>query len=63
MGIKSYENLLVDEIKDKIAVLLGKTGVGKSSFINCITNKEECKVGKKYNSCTHELKHVDLFVK
>ena len=60
MGIKNYENLLVDEVKDKIAVLLGKTGVGKSSFINCITNKEECKVGKKYNSCTHELKHVDL---
>ena len=28
MGIKSYENLLVDEVKDKIAVLLGKTGVG-----------------------------------
>ena len=60
MGIKSYENLLVDEIKDKIAVLLGKTGVGKSSFINCITNKEECKVSPNYNSCTHKLKHVDL---
>ena len=60
MGIKSYENLLVDEIKDKIAVLLGKTGVGKSSFINCITNQKKCKADNKYKSCTHELKHVDL---
>ena len=29
----------MDEFKDKVSVLLGITGVGKSSFINAITKK------------------------
>jgi putative ribosome biogenesis GTPase RsgA len=52
MGIKNYENLVMNEISDKVVVLLGKTGVGKSSFINCITNKNDCKIGKSFESCT-----------
>ena len=55
----NYENIVLDELKDKVVVLLGKTGVGKSSFINCITNKTECKVGKNYEACTQKIKHVD----
>ena len=60
MGIKNYENLVMNEISDKVVVLLGKTGVGKSSFINCITNKNDCKIGKSFESCTQKLQHVDL---
>ena len=59
MGINKYEKFVTDEIKDKIAVLLGKTGVGKSTFINCITEKRECIIGEGYQSCTKKIKHVD----
>ena len=56
----SNSQFKIDESKDKVVVLLGKTGVGKSSFINSITNKKECKIGQKSKSCTKELKQVDL---
>ena len=61
MGNKSYENNFknMDEIKDKVAIVLGKTGVGKSTFINCITNNNLCEVGDDTNSCTQNIKQVD----
>lgn len=59
MGNKNYEKFKLDEIRDKVAILLGQTGVGKSSFINCITNKKVCKVGDKATSCTRNVLQVD----
>jgi putative ribosome biogenesis GTPase RsgA len=54
MGNQTYENKFkMDEIKDKVVILLGKTGDGKSSFINSITKKNECKVGNTTDACTH----------
>lgn len=61
MGTKKYENQFVmDDIRDKIAILLGQTGSGKSSFINCITNKNECKVGDTTDSCTKDIHQVNI---
>ena len=36
------------------------TGVGKSSFINAITKKKECKVGDTTKACTQEIKEADI---
>ena len=61
MGGKIYENRFVlDEIKDKVAIALGITGVGKSSFINSITKKKKCKVGNTSDACTQEVLQVDV---
>jgi len=61
MGTKKYENQFVmDDIRDKIAILLGQTGSGKSSFINCITKKKECKVGNTTDSCTKDIQQVNI---
>ena len=60
MGNKNYENFEMDKLKDKVVVLLGKTGEGKSTFINCITNKNECKVDGGYDSCTQEIQDVAI---
>ena len=49
----------MDDIRDKIAILLGQTGAGKSSFINCITKKKECKVGDTADSCTKDIHQVN----
>lgn len=58
MGNNNFQNnFQLDDIRDKVAVLLGQTGVGKSSFINCITKKNECKVGNDTKSCTRKLQH------
>ena len=50
----------MDEIKDKIAILLGITGVGKSSFINCITKTNRCQVGDSAKSCTQKIQQSDM---
>ena len=50
----------MDDIRDKIAILLGPTGAGKSSFINCITKKNECKVGDTTDSCTRDYQQVNI---
>jgi tRNA U34 5-carboxymethylaminomethyl modifying GTPase MnmE/TrmE len=63
MGSQSYEykfNDKMDEVKDKIAILLGITGVGKSSFINCITKTTRCKVGDDTKSCTQAIMQSDM---
>lgn len=61
MGCSTYENRFkMDEIKDIVAILLGKTGVGKSSFINSITNKNECKIGNESKACTTKIHCVDI---
>ena len=39
-----------------ISIVLGETGVGKSSFINGITNSNNCKVGDEGKACTIKFK-------
>jgi predicted GTPase len=41
---------------DYISFVLGETGVGKSSFINGITNSNNCEVGDKGKACTVKFK-------
>ena len=61
MGTQKYENrFIMDDIRDKISILLGQTGAGKSSFINCITKKKECKVGDTADSCTKDIHQVNI---
>lgn len=60
------ENFMKDqrfEVKNrrKIILVIGLTGQGKSSFINFITDKEECEVSDKGSSCTKDYKMVDLY--
>ena len=38
--------------KHLICLALGKTGVGKSSFINAITGKQDCAVSSEGKACT-----------
>ena len=38
--------------KHLICLALGKTGVGKSSFINAITGKQDCTVSSEGKACT-----------
>ena len=59
----SLEEFIMDEVKDKISILLGPTGVGKSTFINSITKKkDECKVGNGSDSCTKKIQQCDISV-
>ena len=41
---------------DYICLVLGETGVGKSSFINAITNSNNCEVGDEGKACTVKFK-------
>jgi GTPase Era involved in 16S rRNA processing len=43
---------------DYICLVLGETGVGKSTFINGITQTKECKVSNKGKACTRYFKIV-----
>ena len=60
MGAKPYRNINVDESTEKVIAVLGSTGVGKSSFINSLTGKNECKIGNSHTSTTKELKIIDF---
>ena len=43
---------------DYVCLVLGETGVGKSSFINGITNQQACKVSSEGKACTTKFKIV-----
>jgi len=60
-NLENYLDQLELGYKDKVIILLGETGVGKSTFINSITQKTECITSHKSNSCTQEIKFVKLF--
>ena len=59
MGGDPYRNIKTDESKDRIIALLGNVGVGKSSFINAVTKRKECKVGSESTSCTTKIQIVN----
>ena len=58
--IKSTQNVKMDDTKDKVVVLLGKTGEGKSSFINSITGTTQCKVVDGSKAGTTDLKRISF---
>ena len=61
MGNQNYENkFILDDIRDKTSVLLGLTGAGKSSFINAITQKNNCKVAPTIKACTKKINQSDI---
>ena len=47
--------------KDRVVVLLGETGSGKSTFINSITNSNECKTSPGSKACTDQIQIVKCF--
>ena len=47
--------------KDRVVVLLGETGAGKSTFINSITNTKECKTSHSSKACTDQIQIVKYF--
>ena len=61
-SIKKYQNMKIDESIEKAFVLLGETGVGKSSFINGITKAQNCEIGDDSSSCTKEIHMVNKII-
>ena len=60
--VDQYKNMNIDETKEKVFVLLGLTGVGKSSFINGITNTQKCEIGHNAKSCTKNIQMVNTLL-
>ena len=60
-NLENYLGALNLGYKDKVVILLGETGAGKSTFINSITKKKECLESARSTSCTQEVKFVNLF--
>ena len=46
---------------EKIILVMGETGVGKSSFINSFSGKNKCKVGEDVTACTQDPQIVGTF--
>ncbi len=57
--LEKYLNELNLGPKDRVIVLLGETGHGKSTFINKITNSTQCKVSPRANACTKIFKWLN----
>ena len=47
--------------KDRVVVLLGETGAGKSTFINSITNTNKCKTSHSSKAYTDQIQIVKYF--
>ena len=52
----------INESLEKVFVLLGETGVGKSSFINGITKTQDCDVGDDASSCTKKIMMTNTII-
>ena len=61
-SISKYRKMNINESIEKIFVLLGETGVGKSSFINGITQTQNCEIGDDSSSCTKNIKMVNKII-
>ena len=61
VDLEKYLNELNLGPKDRVIVLLGETGHGKSTFINKITNSTQCKVSPRANAYTKNIQMVKLF--
>lgn len=57
---EKFKNINIDETNEKVVVLLGLTGAGKSSFINGIVGRNECEIGDETKSCTKKLQMVNF---
>ena len=61
-SIVKYRNMQINESLEKVFVLLGETGVGKSSFINGITKTQDCDVGDDASSCTKKIMMTNTII-
>jgi len=61
-SIVKYRNMQINESLEKVFVLLGETGVGKSSFINGITKTQDCDVGDDASSCTKNIMMINTII-
>ena len=61
-SIVKYRNMQINESLEKVFVLLGETGVGKSSFINGITKTQDCDVGDDASSCTKNIMMTNTII-
>lgn len=57
------EALNIMNSKIKAIILLGKTGHGKSTFCNLLSDSFEFKVGENLNSCTKDIKKKEYDLK
>ena len=61
-SIVKYRNMHINESLEKVFVLLGETGVGKSSFINGITKSQDCDVGDDASSYTKNIMMTNTII-
>lgn len=59
-GMKELE----DSMKNKTCAIVGQSGVGKSSIINCLLNEDKIKVGdisKHIDRGKHTTRHIEIY--
>ena len=59
-GMKELE----DSMKNKTCAIVGQSGVGKSSIINCLLNEDKIKVGdisKHMDRGKHTTRHIEIY--